>query len=147
MPEHPDVVQIKTELDIRRARIKKQFQEKIRKLESSLQGHREKIEVYKKKRDSDIARIEENFDRKTAVTIKRLLGEEKYGRLQQWLLEKKENELHRVEEEFQPTEEEDYDRQISRSQETDTKRLAWIYLLDNQGRFREELKRDIGIEL
>jgi len=147
MPEDSDVVQIKTELDKRRAKIRKQFQEKKRKLEISLQGHREKIEAYKKKGDSDIARIEDNFDIKTAATIKRLLGEEKYGRLQQWLLEKKENELHGVEEEFQPTEEEDYDRQISRSQETDTKRLAWIYLLDNQGRFREELKRDIGIEL
>ena len=147
MSEHPNVAQIKTELDLRRARIRKKFEEETRKFESNLQEHRAKIDVYKKKRDSNIARIEENFDRKTAKTIKRLLGEEKYGRLQQWLLEKKKNELHRAEIEFQPTEEEDYNKQISRFQEIDTKRLAWIYFLDNQGRLKEELKRDIGIEL
>ena len=147
MPGHSDVVQIKTELDIRRARIRKKFEEEIRKFESNLQEHRAKINIYREKMDSDIARIESHFDIKTAVTIRRLLGEEKYGRLQQWLLEKKKSELHWAEIEFQSTEDEDYSKQILRSQEMDTKRLAWIYLLDNQGRFKEELERDIGIEL
>ena len=147
MPEHSDVVQIKTELDIRRAKIRKKFEEEMRKFESNLHEHRAKIDVYKKKRNSEIARIEENFNRKTATAVKRLLGEEKYGRLQQWLLEKEKNELYRAEIEFQPTEDEDFDKQIARSQEMDTQRLAWIYFLDNQGRFKEELKKDIGIEL
>jgi hypothetical protein len=143
-PEASDITQIKKELDMKRETIKKDFKRRIQKFEKDVEHYGERINAYKKKKDRDIARIEQSFDEKIAALLKKQLGEEKYWRLQQWLLEKRKKELQRFESEIQPAEDEDYDRQFAVIQETDPKNRIWIYFLDNRSKFREELERDIG---
>jgi hypothetical protein len=143
-PERSDIAQIKKELDMKRETIKKDFERRIQKFEKDVEHYGERINAYKKKKDRDIARIEQSFDEKIAALLKNQLGEEKYWRLQQWLLEKRKKELQRFESEIQPAEDEDYDRQFAVLQETDPKNRIWIYFLDNRSKFREELERDIG---
>jgi hypothetical protein len=146
-PERSDIAQIKKELDLRRARIKKEFERRIQKFEKNVEDHRERINAYKKQKDMDIARIEQNFDEKIAALLKKQLGEEKYWRLQQLLLEKRKKEMQRFENEIQVAEDENYEKQLARLQETDPKNLIWIYFLDNKSKFREELERDIGTDV
>jgi hypothetical protein len=154
VPEHSDMAQIKNKLELKRARIKEEFERRIREFDEKKERDRERIIAYKKIRDQKIARIEKSFDDKTAATLRKLLGEEDYRRLQQWLCEKKKKDLEKrnkeleiIEDKIQPTEEEDYDRQISILQETDASKFPWIYYFDHQDKIREELKRDTGIQL
>ena len=147
LPTQPDMSEIKKELDMRRAAIKKEFERRTQKFEKDVEQHKETINAYKKQRDLDIARIQERIDRKTSETLKKLLREKDYERLQQWLLEKRKKESQELEKDYYPTEDEKCERQVARLQETDSRDRLWIYYLDNESKFREELKRDIGIEL
>jgi hypothetical protein len=150
MPEHLDIVQIKKELDMKRARIKEEFERKMQEFDKNVEQRREKINAYKNKRVSDIARIEKSVNMTATATLKKLLGEEDYGRLQQWLLEKRKKELHGLGKEIRPTEDEDYSEQLARLPEkTDPRENLCIYYLDryNDYQFRGDLKRDTGIEL
>ncbi|HVP92304.1 MAG TPA: hypothetical protein VMS94_01040, partial [Acidobacteriota bacterium] len=147
LPTQPDIAEIKKDLDMRRAAIKKEFERRTRKFEKNVEQHKETINAYKKQKDLEIARIQESIDNRTSETLKKLLREEDYERLQQWLLEKRKKESQKLEKDFYPTEDENYERQVTRLQETDPTDSLWIYYLDNESKFREELKRDIGIEL
>jgi hypothetical protein len=53
--------------------------------------------------------------------------------------------LHRLEKEIQPTEHEDYDKQFARLLDDEPEDFLWIYYFNNENKFREKLKRDIGI--
>ncbi len=146
-PERSKIAQIKEELDMRRARIKMDFERRKQEFEKDAEQNREKINAYKKKRAIAIARIEQNFDKKTAAILRKQLGEKNYGRLQQWLLERRKKDIRRFESEIQLTDNEDYDRQLAKLDETDPDKLIWIYYLDNESKFRRELERDIGTGL
>jgi hypothetical protein len=144
VPKHSDTAQIKKELDLRRARIKKEFEKRMQHFEKNVEQHKEKMNAYKRKRDADIAKIKKNYSKKASETLKKLLGEEDYKRLQERLMEERTKELQRLQKDIQPTENEDYVRQLARSQDDDPEDL-WVYWLDNKEKFREELKRDIGV--
>lgn len=147
MPEHSDIDQIKKELDMKRAEIKKNFERRIQEFKKNAEQHREKINSYKKKRDADIARIEKSFDRTVVAKLKKRLGEEHYRQLQQWLLAKRKKELQGLKNKIQPTEDEDYYRQLAKSQDTDPRSRIWTYYFDNKKKCSEEFERDTGIEL
>ncbi|HVP40385.1 MAG TPA: hypothetical protein VMS95_00320 [Candidatus Krumholzibacteriaceae bacterium] len=147
MSKHSGIDQIKKELDMKRAEIKKDFERRIQEFEKNAEQHREKINAHKKKRDRDIARVEQSFDKTAAATLKKRLGEEHYRRLRQWLLEKRKKELQGFRNKTQPTEDEDYDRQLAKSQDTNPKSRIWTYYFDNKKKCSEEFERDTGIEL
>ena len=146
MPEHLDIAQIKKEVDMKRERIKREFESKIRDFGKNVGQHMEKVNAYKKKRDTEIARTEEGFNKTIDRALKKRLGEKDYSLLQQWLLEKRKKELNRIVKEIRPTENEDYDRQLAKLQDDEPEDFAWVYYFDNENKFREELKRDIGID-
>ena len=146
-PKYTKIVQIKKELDLKRAIIKKEFELRIKEFEKEVEQHREKINASRGQRDLDIAKAEQNCSKQVASTLKEKLGEKDCNRLQKWLLEKKKKELQRVENDIQPTENEDYERQLAIMHDDEPEDFAWVYYLDNESKFREELKRDAGIVL
>jgi hypothetical protein len=74
-----DIGQIKKELDTKRAGIKNEFERRIQEFEKNVEYNREKINAYKKKKPMDIARIEQNFNKKTVAILKKRLGEKIIG--------------------------------------------------------------------
>jgi hypothetical protein len=92
-------------------------------------------------------RIEQSFDKTAAATLKKRLGEEHYRRLRQWLLEKRKEELQGLGNKILPTEDENYDSQLAKSQDTDPRSRLWTYYLDNKKKCSEEFERETGMEL
>jgi hypothetical protein len=148
MPKQSSLDHIKKELEARRSRVKKEFENRIREVEKKAEQYRQRIEAQKKKRDAKIAKIEENFSRRADATLKKHLGEEKYKRLQEWLLKKKQEEIRKLQEKSSTTGNEDYQRQLAQLNETDPKNLVLTeYFNLNKKKFSEEMERDIGFTI
>jgi hypothetical protein len=148
MPKQPSLDQIKKDLEARRSRVKKEFENRIREAEKKVEQHRKSVEAHKKKRDAKIAEIEENFSKRVDATLKKRLGEEKYKRLQEWLLKKKQEEIRKLQGKISTTGNEDYQRQLAQLNETDPKTLVLTeYFNRNKKKFSEEMERDIGFTI
>lgn len=146
MPEKPDINQIKKDLDMKRAKIKENFERKIQKLKGNAEQHREKISAYKKKRDSDIAEIEESYGKAAAAAFRKQLGDKDFERMQKWLLEKRTQELKKLEREMGVPENENYDMTPRvQGAKTDPPQLIYVYYIDKRDRLMDEMQRDIGI--
>jgi hypothetical protein len=100
------------------------------------------MEAQKKKRDAKIAKIEETFGKRADAILKKRLGEEKYKRLQEWLLKKKQEEIRKLQEKFQTTENEDYNRRLKQLNETDTRSLFLAYYYKNRREFEKKIERE-----
>lgn len=147
MPKQSSLDHIKKELEARRSRVKKEFENRIREADKKREQYRERIEAQKKKRDAKIAKIEESFGKRVDATLKKSLGEEKYKRLQEWLLKKKQEEIRQLQEKIQTTGNEDYQRQLAQLNETDPKNLLLADYFSNRKKLLEELERDTGLEI
>jgi hypothetical protein len=146
VPKPSSLAHIKKELDERRNRVKRDFKERIREAERKAEVHRRRIDVERKRRDVKIAKIEEDLGRRAAAILEKRLGKEKYKRLEQWLLKKKE-EMRRREVAIQPTESEDYQRQLAELKETSPSAILLNLYFNDKNRFEKELRRDTGLEL
>jgi hypothetical protein len=146
MPKKPSLDQIKKELEARRSRVKKEFENRIRETEKKAEQHRERIEAQKKKRDAKIAKIEESFGKRVDAALKKHLGEEKYKRLQEWLLKKKQEEIRKLQEKIPSTRNEDYQRQLEQLNETDPKNLLLTAYFTDTKKFLGEMERDVGLK-
>jgi hypothetical protein len=147
MPKRSSLDHIKKELEARRSRVKKEFENRIREAEKKREQYRERIEAQKKKRDAKIAEIEESFGKRVDATLKKRLGEEKYKRLQEWLLKKKQEEIRKLQEKTSTVGNEDYQRQLAQLNETDPKNLLLADYFSNKKKLLEELERDTGLEI
>jgi hypothetical protein len=147
MPKQSGLDHIKKELEARRSRVKNEFENRIREAEKKAEQYRERIEAQKRKRDAKIAEVEENFSKRADATLKELLGEEKYKRLQEWLSKKKQEEIQKLQEKISTTGKEDYKRQLAQLNETDPKNLVLGHYFDNRKKFYKEMERDIGLKI
>jgi hypothetical protein len=145
--KQPSLDHIKKELEARRSRVKKEFENRIREAEKKREQYRERIEAQKKKRDAKIAKIEESFGKRVDATLKKHLGEEKYKRLQEWLLKKKQEEIRKLQEKVSTTGNEDYQRRLAQLNETDPRNLLLTDYFSNKKKLLDELERDTGLEI
>jgi hypothetical protein len=146
MSKPSSLAQIKKELDAKRNRVKKEFENRIQESEEKAEFFRKRIDALKKKRDAEIAKIEKNIGERADAALKKRLGEKYYGRLHEWLLKKKKEEIDRARVRVQLTENEDYPRQLVQLDEMDPRDLVLFYF-KNKNRLEEELKRDTGIDV
>jgi hypothetical protein len=144
MPKRPSLDHIKKELEARRSKVKREFENRIREAEKKAKQYKERVEAQKKTRDAKIAKIEENFSKRADATLKKRLGEEKYKRLQEWLLKKKQEEIQKLQVKISTTGNEDYQRQLAQLEETDPKNLVLSDYFSNKKKFLEEMERDVG---
>ena len=134
---------IKKELEQRRSRVKREFEGRIGEAQEKAEQYRKRIEAEKKKRDAKIAKIEENLGKRADAALRKRLGEDKYKRLQEWLVKKKQEEMRKLQEKFSSTGNEDYKNQLKEMNDTDPKYLMLTkYVYDKQ--LYDEMKRDVG---
>jgi hypothetical protein len=147
VPKPSSLAHIKEELDARRNRIKEEYEIRIREAERKAEYHKGRIDAERKRRDAKIAKIEEDLGRRATAILQKRLGKEKYKRLEEWLLKKKKEEMRRLEISIQPTENEDYQRQLAELKETSPgARLLNLYF-NNRKKFEAELRMDTGLEI
>lgn len=146
MSKSSSLAHFKKELDDRRNIVKKEFEIRIQEAERKAEYYRKRIDANKKKRDAKIAKIEKNLGKRAATTLKKRLGEKDYRRLHEWLLKKKKEEIDRAHARVQPTENEDYQRQLVQLDEMDTRDLV-LYYFNNRSTLEEELKRETGMDV
>jgi hypothetical protein len=146
MAKLSSLADIKKELDARRNRVKKEFENRIQESEKKAEYYRKRIDAHKKKRDAKIAKIEKSLSKRIDATLKKSLGEKDYRRLHEWLLKKKKEEIDRACARAQPTENENYQKQLVQLDEMDPRDLVLFYF-NNRSSLEEELKRDTGINV
>jgi aromatic ring-cleaving dioxygenase len=146
MSKPSSLAHIKKELDAGRNRVKKEFESRIKESEEKAEFFRKRIAAHKKKRDAKIATIEKNIGERADAALKKSLGEKDYRRLHEWLLKKKKEEMDTVRTRVQPTENEDYQRQLVQLDEMDPRDLVLFYF-HNKNTLEKELKRDTGIDI
>jgi len=81
---------IRKRLDAKTGEIKEEYERKIKELEA-------RIERHKKERNTRLVKAEKQFRKDFCLALKRVVGEEDYNWLSDWLLKNKEKEMEEAE--------------------------------------------------
>jgi hypothetical protein len=146
VPKRLSLDQIRKDLEAKKKKLDKEFEDKMRQAERKGRGDVERIKAQK---NAKMAKIQEDVSKKTDAALKRHLGEERYKRLHELLLKRKRHEIKRLQqkERIKPDETEDYKTQISELDETDPKNLVWTYIINDKKNSLEAIERDTGSEI